>query len=395
MNNKPPRETPTSLIDFFPKISTYIFGITILCYLAGFAITNMYLGSWGIVNIDIIKTRYILAGGLFLLFLGAIYILIIDLRTYLKREQNTSRAELLLNIATRSLFNISYVYITILALSYLTGSNNISAEQIFLTSSIFSFSSWINNTLSIIKALAPVLAIVVLITLLIVYLTVVLIIIIINPAEKNGDRKTRKQNLAEILKFSPASLRILISIYLIILVGISLLHLLYRLILNNSSNAFPEFTGLSANWFRYFIAIVIIYLLIASVIIFISITRSPKDVNYSRETLNLSKKIATEIIFLKIMLVSLAIIIILPVYTFGIYPYIPQHVGGGLLLKVEIILSTNEFIHLFENPDTETYIIDRTTNSTIFLLTNAKNNIHKVVEITNSIIQGITYKSSP
>ncbi len=53
--------------------------LTLLCYLSGFVIANLYLGSLGVVNVDMLRTRYIQVGLLFLLFLGAISLLIYGL----------------------------------------------------------------------------------------------------------------------------------------------------------------------------------------------------------------------------------------------------------------------------------------------------------------------------
>ena len=55
------------VFEFFQKVSGYLVGFTLILYLAGFTVTNLYLGSLGVINLDILKSRYILSGVLFLL----------------------------------------------------------------------------------------------------------------------------------------------------------------------------------------------------------------------------------------------------------------------------------------------------------------------------------------
>ena len=58
--------------EFLTKLGNYLVGITLICYIFGFIITNLYLGTLGIVNLDMLRTRYILVGLLFMVFFSAI-----------------------------------------------------------------------------------------------------------------------------------------------------------------------------------------------------------------------------------------------------------------------------------------------------------------------------------
>jgi hypothetical protein len=57
------------------KLNERVLGITLLCYLLGFIITNLYLGSLGVVSFDILRTRYVLVGFLFLIYFSIISVL--------------------------------------------------------------------------------------------------------------------------------------------------------------------------------------------------------------------------------------------------------------------------------------------------------------------------------
>jgi len=85
----------------------------------------------------------------------------------------------------------------------------------------------------------------------------------------------------------------------------------------------------------------------------------------------------------------------MPLYANGIYPNLPQQVGGGQVVKVELIVSDDETKSLMLNPENEIYLIDRTTNNTLFLLVDKSTDKYKVVEIPNASIKSTIYKTSP
>ena len=97
----------------------------------------------------------------------------------------------------------------------------------------------------------------------------------------------------------------------------------------------------------------------------------------------------------RIYFVAIAIIVIMPLYANGIYPNLPQQVGGGQVVKVELKISDDEIKSFVLNPENEIYLIDRTNNSTLFLLINNLTEKYQVAEIPNSSIQTIIYKTSP
>ena len=72
-------QSENKITKFLANLSNYLLGLTILCYISGFAITNLYLGSLGIVNLDILRSRYLLTGMLFIIFIGTIGFLLYGL----------------------------------------------------------------------------------------------------------------------------------------------------------------------------------------------------------------------------------------------------------------------------------------------------------------------------
>jgi len=54
--------------EFLEKFKDYGLSLAVAGYVAGFVVTNIFLGAYGIANFDIIHAHYVLAGILFLLF---------------------------------------------------------------------------------------------------------------------------------------------------------------------------------------------------------------------------------------------------------------------------------------------------------------------------------------
>ncbi len=104
-----PTETSlTRYSEFLTKLGNYTIAIALLCYLTGFAITNMYLGSLGIVNLDILRARYILAGLLFLFFLGVIGYLVYGLIHTLRTTRYMTAVNVISRVVWFSAFNIGF-----------------------------------------------------------------------------------------------------------------------------------------------------------------------------------------------------------------------------------------------------------------------------------------------
>ena len=78
-----------------------------------------------------------------------------------------------------------------------------------------------------------------------------------------------------------------------------------------------------------------------------------------------------------------------------VYPVLPQQIGGGQLIKVEIVISDNTIEPQFNNPQINTYLIDRTSATSFFMLQKNDESEYKIIEIKNDIIQSITYALSP
>jgi hypothetical protein len=378
--------TPNKLLEFLPKLSNYLIGMTILCYGAGFAITNLYLGQMGIVTFDLLRARYILAGLIFIFFLGAIAYLVVGLFRTLRKHYNKPRISVIMKALWFSLLNIGLLFIVIPAVGLFAGITDTPSYFIsHPTQSDIPWSDWLSQApLSILRFTS------ILFLIIIFSMTLVIIIfIIINPKDKNGIRTPRRQILAEAYgKFTESKGKDFVS-----LIGIYIIFYLFSLsgnllsfyLLGKVDATSKTVFTFPYSWTQLFTAIVIIYIFIAIYLTFI--TLYPPSI-IDDDTVH-SKSYAS------IYMIAICILIIVPVYAIRVYPNLPQQIGGGQLLKVQVVISDKAIEPQFTDQSVDTYLIDRTDNSSFIELQNSAKSEYKIVEVQNGLIQSITYTHSP
>lgn len=378
-------------LELLPKLTNFLVGITLLCYLTGFAISNMYLGSLGIVNLDVLRTRYILVGSLFLLFLFAIFYLIYGLFQVIRKHIQEPFSKLIFNIIWYSIINLGTIYFSVSAVAVLAGSVSMPPMGLPKISQVTPWSEW----LKVMPKQALILSALILAFVLLVSYAVMMIVILINPKDKNGVKRTRKQQIIELFRGTKKdvlkSFGVLIAIYI---VGFTLLlssNLFGFLSTNNISSVSKNSNMLFGGWERYFGGITLVYVTVAIFFICLAVLQlsSEKDGNKTIPNNPL------EHISSRIHIIALVIIVIMPLYAQGIYPNLPQQVGGGQVIKVELTVSDEELKFYILNPNNQIYLIDRATSSTLFLLVDENTQKYQSFEIPNSSIQSIIYKPLP
>lgn len=380
--------TSNPLLDILPKLSNYLFGITLLCYGAGFAITNIYLGSMGIVTFDILRSRYILAGLLFFFFLGSIIFLTNGLIQTLRKNYQKPPFKVIWEVIWFSLTSIGLLYFVIPAIGIFagtTGSQNYSPPQ--LTQPEIPWSIWLEQApLSILHStnrlsLAGILTLVLF----------VLIFVVINPKGKEGKREARLKILANMFKAISENkwkiITTLITAY-ILLYLLNLSSSLFSFYLAGKLPTTPRTSFTFPNgWAQLFNSITIIYILIALYLTFIALF-PPSITEDSNEEL-------TPNFFTPIYVIALGIITIVPLYVSRVYPVLPQQIGGGQLIKVQVVVSDYALESQFSNSDTNTYLIDRTSSSYFFMLQKKDVSEYKIMEIKNELVHSVIYDHFP
>lgn len=193
MSATPVNNSPYFYLDILQKVVNHLVGITVLCYLSGFIITNLYLGSLGIVNLDLLRARYILSGLLFILFVGISAYLIYGLNQTLQMNRHQQPSKILLEIGRYSLLHTCLLYVIVLAITRIAGSPIILPVGIPTLSPALPWSTWF--------AAAPIYVLRQSASIgigLLVALIIVVIWIAIDSKDMHGVRTTRRQALERI-----------------------------------------------------------------------------------------------------------------------------------------------------------------------------------------------------
>jgi len=387
MSDTPITNPPSFYLDILQKVVNHLVGITVLCYLSGFVITNLYLGSLGIVNLDLLRARYVLSGLLFLLFIGTIIYLIYGLNQNMHRNRHQQPLKILLELGRYSLISTGLLYIFVLAMTRLAGSRIILPVGIPTLSPALPWSAWFAAApISILRQSASNYGIVLFATLIIV-----LIWIAIDPKDMHGVRTTRRQALLE--RFRQP--RRLISVFFLLFVFMYILVITSSLLDFIRLNKVTDLSSRGAQpllqtggWFQFFLAIIIIYIAVASVLIF-------RFFVPPRNTASSEDKGSNVAFPWTIYFTAIAIAVIPQLYALGVYPSIPQQLGGGQILLVSVITSSDELKLDLADPNNDIYLIDRASSNTLFLLVSKNQKEHRVIEISSSLIESITYLSTP
>lgn len=252
------------------KLNEHVLGATLICYILGFIITNLHLSSFGIVNFDVLRVRYILTGLSFLLFTGTIIVPMYDL-FYTFREYH---GKPFWKKILRFLWHYFVFFAFISVLSYIL--------------------QFLGNT-----------------------------------------------KLSDVSNFIGASL------------------LLYLLI-----------SGLLL--FAY--ALSFAYDKLAA--------RFPSLVEEKTDPINRFFPWIYGIFFISVLIWF---------YSLHIYPKLPQQIGGGMLARVSLFTSNPKIEGMFTHPATEIFVINRTADTSLFLLMNTQQNTRDVIEIDNGEIEGFKY----
>jgi hypothetical protein len=391
-----PESREPSFVRTLLGFNQYVVGITLLCYVTGFVITNLYLGSLGVVSFDVLRVKYILTGLLFAIFIGAIAFPLYGLLHILRSHQERSIVSLIGRAVIYSVQRYVAIFIGILVLGLLAGSASQPPIGIPQVSPTLPWSSWLSNApLGLIKN-TILWGSALLLATLVVVLILLAVIIVFNPKNRNGTQSSRKEILREAVGWITKPQNIgevllrLSTIFLFILAWNLMISLVGFIGSNEIVAASSSGTlRLAPGWDRFFVAALILY--IPSAIYLLFITKTPGD----SSNLDEPEKDPTRKYAAQLYLSAFIIGIVVPLYSLGIYPTLPQQMGGGRMVPVEVITSSEKLDQSFSVSIVDVYLLDRSSSRSLFLLVNKQKQSHLIMEIADSQIQSITYKSFP
>lgn len=367
-----------------------VIGIPIICYIFGFLITNLYLGSIGVVNLDILRVRYIIAGLLFLAFLSFVFIPLIGLSRTLKKNRGKPISFQLFEVTWYSMLVFGLLNYVVVIFNAFTGRPR-SQSGNFLAVPLAPFYNLLEESIQNVLDLTLRIGYLIVIFFFLFIPLITLIIVIFNPKDKHGINKSRSEILKDIYR-QFLSFKNIFYYLVFLFVAIVFVFLVVLLVNIGNSDIFSNFLTNESNspgWSIYLYSSFIIYMasgialtardLIAST----NADRAPR----------ISSFMDLSLAFL--LLATFYVSIIVPTYALVVYPSIPQQLGGGKVVSVHVLTSNEELGPFFLSSENDTFLIDRTNSSSLFLIVNQCNLEQSIIEVSNSQIDSITYLREP
>ena len=377
------------LAKFLPKLSNYLIGLALICYLSGFVITNLYLGSLGVVSLDLLRTRYVLVGFLFLLFVGAISYLVYGLVHLLRQNTRGDPLDILWKITKYSLKNLGFLFFPVAALSVLAGSTSRIPVGLPGLSPAPSLSHWlITEPKQILKGASLFYA-----SALLGITLVVSLVIVINPKNKYGVRTPRRQQIKEIsrgiVKNPLQFVAILFGLFLYLLLWLTFSSLLGFISSTETSQTASRISLVPVGgWLRFAAGIALTYSLCAVYLTGVFFSQRPSRSDAAEDN-------PAENISAVLVLIAFFIIFVLAAYAVGIYPSLPQQIGGGQPLQITLVTSVDELNLLLVTQDNDVHLLDRAPDNALLLILDNCTQEHEIIEIPAASIGSITYTQSP
>lgn len=373
--------------ELLAKIANYLLVAASLCYLSGFAITNIYIGSLGIANVDILRSRYILSGLLFLGFVGGIAFLVYGFYKTLLEFSDHPRRYILKMAIRRSVFSIFVLCVVISTIGVFAGSRSTPTVSHPMPQLSTVLLNWIQTSLlPFVLVTGGLLVLTVIVPAL---QSLALTVITFLAKTRAATEKMTRPSPTKYFWSSWVTISRSASQYTIFLAIACFVPLLLNSLISGGANTpYDSLPFLpSGPWWRYFFGMVLTFILIA---IFVTYLRFFNTKASPRPSANPLNRIGSFV-----ALAALLTFIVVPAYAMGIYPALPQQIGGGNPIKVTITTSNADLKQQFADPNIDTYLVDRTSSSTLLVLASKSTKTEVALEAANDQVETITYLRTP
>lgn len=85
---------------------------------------------------------------------------------------------------------------------------------------------------------------------------------------------------------------------------------------------------------------------------------------------------------------------LIPIYSYGIYPLLPQQIGGGLIVPITITTKTTSIQEQFQKPLCDPYLLDRTSSAVLIICNEVANDTYQIKELQLADIEMINFQKS-
>jgi hypothetical protein len=374
----------------------------LVLYICGFVITNLYLGSCGIVSVEILRSRYILTGLLFSIFVLMVFWSTRDVLKQIQQDFRRTRSESRSNSRFPSdrplLYVINIFFYTIqtwlplslgvLLLAVLTRSRHVFSEQGSL------FDHWNPDWELVAVSSAQIAFALLLIPFLVVGISFFLGDHIHRPISFNQKRDngiTSRLFISTKLFLKDCFDNIFVWIfYFFISFGmIFVVRSGVTLLLATIDRLPTDVPHESEGWLRLLLLSFSLYAIATMILLWFLAVKLVTTQGYFPTNKEKEDKSPTtsESSFPGILITVILGFLILPSYVLGVYPYLPAQIGGGRPVAVHVTLV----------PETDLkegvyYLLDRTYWSTILIKRSLDHT--NVFEIPNDSIRILRFVST-
>lgn len=382
-----------------------------MCYVSGFIITSVYLASYGVVQVELVRARYVLVGFVFLLFCFGIIV-----PTALVGRLWEDVQKDLVPLRPASIGSL-LGFLLVVALACFTN------PLIFIGLALLSLSGppWLPGTVPTIGFHEPLLCVGWRIMgqsarqLAIAGSGLILgfIVMVIVRSIRAAAREARGTPLAII----PASIRgvwtqlnrvllsreglvkvikAMVGLWIVFMLGLASLEFI-DIVLSDvpvTYGSLPGYAGYASGLIRRVILVSLAWIFISACFSTQFMRTHVEEESKPSPGAESGKKATSGYLFLGSFLPPVILFVaalFITVYTLAIFPALGYHVGGGAPQPVTVFSENEEIQAIVGEGDVETYLLDRSGHEYLFVFTSATGD-YQVMEISTENIDSIVYK---
>lgn len=349
--------------------------ILLLTYFTGFLVTNLYLGSLGVIGLELLRVKYITSATLFLIFICSIFFPIIGVSKILSNSKDDLSLGTIGKIILHTFESFFVITIFVTTIGFASGT-----QVAIVNSASFENPSFVSE-LQIWANLVVIGIVLSLIAFVFLACLVGLLKILMGTREAES-RQT---------KSFKARLKSLLVDFLKLISAIPWIVALFLLIAMHSlddSMIVVESGDYSIAASHFLRATFCLYAIGTLILVFLYLKWLKSRERIAEESI---KAIDATIALLEAKGAALLVFaFVLSIYSLYVYPTMPQQIGGGKSIPISL-KTTNQSLNEILAPLSEVQLVDKTSTS-IILSAKDTGGAKRIFELLNSAFFSIEYK---
>lgn len=367
-----------------------VVGGTVILYILGYLITSVYLGSLGVVNPDVLRSRYIVSGLLFAFYLLVIGIPLIELSKMLRDSSEVGKK--LGALVRVSITTLAIISVFTLLMLGVFGFNTLPIGIPGYTDPVSSLDGTRIIQIAI-DSLDSLKSLVLLVGL--IYGVGIFSFLLDEVIKSIQEKDVKKIQLGELIELVKETLNYIRNprFYSPAILLIVVFFLMYFLgYYSGGESTFVIERGL--NWYRYLIITSLVFVVLAMLITLGSVIEIQNwwEKKGNGDSQNPSPSIIGVINrnYTRIYWLTAFIALAISYYALRIYPFIPQQIGGGRIVEVRLNVKDDNTINGGLESLQRLFLLDRTSKSFIIMGLGEEGELN-IMEISDSEVLSIIY----